>query len=1175
MCFFYTIILKPSEDFQTNKPALEQSLDEKHVRELQLSDRQAQIDSQMSEEVEKRLKTKEDVWDTFGALVPLPACVVELENQKILFYNQQFFNLLEIPQTGVGERRFQEFCVEPEACDRIKAHLQNGDRLEHYELRLKKQNGEVCGVLLFAKPTVYRGQPAAFAILTEINQEEHSSSLPHPQLAAVVEQAEDAIEITDNERQQFVALVENSPNFVAMSSPEGSILYLNESGGQLVGLERPDLALGQDIGDYLPKEAQTQLVLPTQERGTGEGQLQHCKTGQSIDVHWSYFPVRHKQSGDLLCFATIQRDITAQKQAERELRIRARQQAAVAQLGQQALAGNDLTTLMNEAAILVAQTLDVKYSKVLELLPNGEVFLLRAGVGWQAGLVGYALIGAQIHSQVGYTLQTQEPAIVEDFRIETRFSGPPLLHNHGCVSGISVIIPGQQQPFGVLGAYAKTQRAFTEDDIHFLQAIANVLATAIERKQAEARLNLMERAIASSSNGIAITDSDRPDNPLIYVNPAFETITGYTAGEAIGRNCRFLQGADTDRAAVGKLRTAIQEQRECRVVLKNYRKDGTPFWNELNISPVFDGEGYLTNFVGIQTDITERKRAEVALRESKERLNGILSSLDDVVWSMTPYTFTLLYLNPAAEKVYGRPVCDFLRDPNLWFEAIHPEDRERVRNEMDALMETKSLDTEYRIVRPDGTIRWLYARRHLIYQEDGTVLRIDGISTDVTERRRMEEKLLHDAFHDALIGLPNRASFIGKLDAAIRRTKQGEDYSFAVLFLDLDRFKVINDSLGHMVGDRLLVAIARRLETCLRPGDCLARLGGDEFTILLDTIQNVSEATDVAECIHQALEFPFNLNGYEIFTSASIGIALSATGYDRPEEILRDADTAMYRAKEQGRAGHAVFDVAMYDSAVALLQLETDLRWAIEREELRVYYQPIVSLGTGAIVGFEALVRWQHPEQGTISPDQFIPIAEETGLIIPLGMWVLRESCRQLHRWQQQFPRHSPLTMSVNLSGKQFSQPDLIEQIAKILQETQIVPGSLKLEITESGIMENTEAAGLLEQLKALNIKLSIDDFGTGYSSLSRLNQFPIHTLKIDRSFVNKIQEEGENGTIVQAIVTLAHSLGMDVIAEGVETTQQLSQLKGLHCEYGQGYFFAKPLPGEEVQHLIAIAPSP
>jgi len=449
---------------------------------------------------------------------------------------------------------------------------------------------------------------------------------------------------------------------------------------------------------------------------------------------------------------------------------------------------------------------------------------------------------------------------------------------------------------------------------------------------------------------------------------------------------------------------------------------------------------------------------------------------------------------------------------------------------------------------------------------------------NITKRKQLEEQLLHDAFHDQLTGLPNRALFMNRLSQAIQRTKRYRQssgpYLFAVLFLDLDRFKVINDSLGHTVGDQLLRAIACRLETCMRPGDTIARLGGDEFTILLDDIKDASSATHVAERIHKELTLPFNLGGHEVFTTASIGIVLSIEGGATPESLLRNADTAMYRAKVLGKSRYEVFDTEMHTRAVTLLQLETDLRRAIERQEFQIHYQPIVSLETGRIAGFEALVRWQHPQRGLVSPAEFIPLAEETGLIIPIGQWVLREACYQMRTWQMQFPTVPPLLISVNLSVKQFSQQDLVEQIDQILRESGLDARSLKLEITESVIMENVEAAtAKLSQLQALDIQLCVDDFGTGYSSLSYLHRFPINALKIDRSFVLNMGIKGEKWEIVRAIAALAQNLSMDMTAEGVEVMEQLAQLKVLKCKHGQGYLFSKPVNSEVAGALIAARP--
>ncbi|MDZ8225870.1 MULTISPECIES: EAL and GGDEF domain-containing protein [unclassified Nostoc] len=447
--------------------------------------------------------------------------------------------------------------------------------------------------------------------------------------------------------------------------------------------------------------------------------------------------------------------------------------------------------------------------------------------------------------------------------------------------------------------------------------------------------------------------------------------------------------------------------------------------------------------------------------------------------------------------------------------------------------------------------------------------------TEITERKRVESQLLYLAFHDALTGLPNRVAFINRLRRAIDYAKRHSDYLFAVLFIDLDRFKLINDSLGHIKGDQFLLAIANKLEICIRSIDTVARLGGDEFTILLEGIQDVSDAIKAVERIQQELALPFELDGQEMFATASIGIALSSTvKYEQPEEVLRDADTAMYRAKVLGRARYELFNSDMYANVLAKLQLESELRRAIEHLEFQVYYQPIISLTKGSILGFEALLRWQHPERGLLNPADFIPLAEESGLIFSIGSWVLNEACRQMQAWQM--CHHSNLLekISVNLSLKQFSQPNLIEQIRQVLRSTGLDAANLMLEITEGVIVENNnKTTAALLQLREMGIELSIDDFGTGYSSLGRLYNFPINVLKIDRSFISLMSVNSQNLEIIEIIITLAHKLGVDVLAEGVETKEQLALLRKLNCEYAQGNFFSVPLNSSAAEALIMTNP--
>jgi len=651
------------------------------------------------------------------------------------------------------------------------------------------------------------------------------------------------------------------------------------------------------------------------------------------------------------------------------------------------------------------------------------------------------------------------------------------------------------------------------------------------------------------------------------------------------------------------------------------------------------------------TDITKRKQIEAVLRESEERYALAAAAANDGLWDWNLKS-NKIYLSSRWVAMLGCKAEEIADHPDEWFRRIHPEDLQQFKKEMSAHLQgvTPHFENEHRMLHQDGTYRWMLSRGLAVRDQDGKAYRLAGSQTDITERKKTEAQLFHDALHDQLTGLPNRTLFIDRLGQLIKRTKQLHSRSsngvthpspslFAVLFLDLDRFKLINDSLGHVAGDQLLVAVARRLEACLRPVDTIARLGGDEFTILLEDIKDSSDATETAERIQRELALPFDLNGREIFVTVSIGIALSTRynpgegwgnhSYDQPEDILRDADTTMYRAKALGKARHEIFDADLHERAVNLLQLENDLRRALSDlwptvnaptvkgspaegalqgqalkevtlQELQIHYQPIVLLKTGKITGFEALIRWLHPEYGLIPLEKFIPVAEETGLIVPMGYWVIREACRQMVAWQSQFstllePSPNPasqqgtlaqaLTISVNLSSRQFLQPDLIAQIKQILKETGLNACNLKLEITESVIMKHAESVmSVLQQLRSLGIQLQVDDFGTGYSSLSYLHRFPIDTLKIDRSFVGSMGNEDKNNSgtpaansgatsIIGTIVMLAHNLGMDVVAEGVETAEQLARLRTLECEYGQGYFFSKPVDCQAARALIAAQP--
>lgn len=584
-------------------------------------------------------------------------------------------------------------------------------------------------------------------------------------------------------------------------------------------------------------------------------------------------------------------------------------------------------------------------------------------------------------------------------------------------------------------------------------------------------------------------------------------------------------------------------------------------------------------------NISDRKQMEIALRESEQRFRSLIENATDLI-IIIDINYNFQYVSPSVQKIFGEQSGKL--QGGSFFTNIHPDDLPMVNHALEKAIMSPFISQpplEYRL--KDNGEEW-----HILecvitnLLTDPTVNGIVINSYDITRQKIAEKQLLYDALHDSLTKLPNRTLFMDRLEQAIKYTERRKDYLFAVLLLDIDRFKFINESLGHEIGDQLLISITERLINSLRLVDTVARLGGDEFALLLENISGVSDVLHIVKRIQENIMQPIVLGSHEVFITASIGIVLSNTSDGVANHILRDADTAMYCAKSLGRGGYQIFCTSMHTHALNLLQLENDLRRALDsvknsqssiNSQFRVYYQLIVSLVEAKIIGFEALARWHHHERGMISPGEFIPIAEETGLIVPLGLLVLKEACHQLYEWQQLFPTHPPLTISVNLSVKQFSQPDLLERIDEILAETKIDGRSLKLEITESALMDDHESVmNILQGLKARNIQLCIDDFGTGYSSLSYLHRFPLNTLKIDRSFVTRMGMDNQIGEgnidpieIVRSIITLSHNLGIDVIAEGVETSEQMCQLQDLQCEYGQGFFFSKPIDKNEATILL------
>ena len=590
-------------------------------------------------------------------------------------------------------------------------------------------------------------------------------------------------------------------------------------------------------------------------------------------------------------------------------------------------------------------------------------------------------------------------------------------------------------------------------------------------------------------------------------------------------------------------------------------------WTSAQMEALVDLASLLEADITVRLDSSERRALENLVRMLGKAVENMQLGV-----TVTDTTGKIVYSNPAEARMHGFEVGELV---GKHARLLGPPESTRT---LDAqhIRQTTSWTRETVNVRKDGTRFPVLLWSDLVRDADGRTIGIVTCSEDITERKRSEQALREYAMRDALTGLPNRVHFLDRLTHAIGRSRVDPENRFSVLFLDLDRFKVVNDSLGHHVGDELLSVIANRLLGCLRPSDTVARFGGDEFAILLEEITGVDDAIRVAQRVQSSLAAPIQLHGYELFTSASIGIVLSSTAVEQPEYLWRSADMAMYRAKSRGTGQFEIFDRTMHADALARLQLETDLRRALERNEFRLHYQPVIDLTSGRVVGFEALLRWQHPVRGLVYPAEVIPVAEETGMIVRLGEWVLVEACRQLSVWHEDGTGMGPLWVGVNLSSKQLSQPNLLERVEAIVRESGIEPHMLKLEITESGIIENTEVATrTLRQLKALGVQLFMDDFGTGYSSLSYLHRLPLDALKIDRSFVSQMVRGDRHAQLVHTILQLARSVNLRVVAEGVSTPDQLELLREFGCEFAQGFLFSHALPPHQVEEFLRTGIAP
>ena len=719
----------------------------------------------------------------------------------------------------------------------------------------------------------------------------------------------------------------------------------------------------------------------------------------------------------------------------------------------------------------------------------------------------------------------------------------------------------------------KDKAAFGELDSHFnamslslKSGYAKLEEEIKERKQTEEALKKSEAFLNTVFDSIqdpfCIIDRDYR---IIRANEAYAQLKYKKLDDLIGKNCfetLLKRNSVCDDCIVQKTFLSVNS---CAKEKEVHALDGTRTWIAIHTYPVVDSAGEVSHVIEYTQDITERKRAEEALRESEERYALAARGANDGLWDWDLRT-NLVYYSIRWKSMLGYDEKNISGYPEEWFRRVHPDDRGEVEAKIAAHLSGRSehFESEYRIMHKDGMYRWVLNRGLAIRDLNGHAYRMAGSQTDITSKKTVDEQLIYNAFHDALTGLPNRALFMDRLQHMITVSKRRANEVYAVLFLDMDRFKIINDSLGHTVGDQILVVMGQKLSECLRPGDTVARLGGDEFAVLLHNINEVKDAVEVAERVHHKLSAPLLVKEHEVFSSVSIGIAMSSEHYERPEQVLRDADIAMYQAKARGSACHEIFDPKMHANILDRLQLEADMRGALDHKEFILFYQPIIDLKTHQLIAFEALVRWNHPTRGLIYPLEFISMAEENGLINTIGEWILRESCRELRMLQERYPKKPPLKMSVNISSKQFAQRDLASKVSAIIMETGIDAHTLALEITESMIMENVDTAvETMNHLRSMGVQIHIDDFGTGYSSLSYLHRFPIDAIKIDRTFINKLSADGKNKEIIQSILSLATSMHFDVIAEGVEMNHQLVNMQNMQCQFGQGFLISVPMePG-------------
>jgi diguanylate cyclase (GGDEF)-like protein/PAS domain S-box-containing protein len=949
--------------------------------------------------------------------------------------------------------------------------------------------------------------------------------------------AEEALRASE---ERFRALVANLSDAIAVVGDGGVLTFVGESVTKVLGY-RPHELLGMDVRDFVhPDDLERAEEMATKLLAHPGEPLTYEMRGRHVDGSWRWIEAtgtNHYETPSVRGAVFNFRDITERRASQVQLQSSEERFRRLVQHASDVVQIMDADSRITWVSPAVKQILGYEPDELIGKLgselchPDDYDTIYRAFVdlvdndGGDGGDGGDGTVS---------------------IRIETRTR-----HKDGSYVWVDAIVTNHLADRGLRGVVANYR------DIS-------------SRKETEHALRVSESRWRSVADASPIGIYELSAEPTItFVNERWQDITGMPDSKAIGGYWQSFIHPD-DREPMAQQWTSTGAQgKPFRGMLRVVRPDGAVRWLMSATEPLFDESGVVTGHVGTIDDITERL---VAQRDT-ERLSDIVEATSDLV-VISDRESRILYMNAAARHFFdldpSAPVDDFDFTPYTppWAQEVYLNDtRPQLRDE-------GIWSGEFAYYR-DGAEVPVSALFLAHRDSDGRIEYVSSVTRDISERKAFEERLEYQATHDPLTGLPNRTLFLDRLELALARSRRSSR-TVAVLFCDLDHFKVVNDSLGHGAGDRLLVALAQRLRDALRPGDTVARFGGDEFVILCDELATQQDAVYIAERIHRAVHEPLPIGSTEMFAAISIGIAF-ATRDTGPETMIRDADAAMYLAKERGRARYEVYDETMRATLVERLDIESALRRAITRHELRVVYQPTVDLVTGSIVGVEALLRWDHPERGLLVPHDFIDVAEETGLILPIGSWVIEQACRQAQRWQAGNP-DAHLLVSVNLSGRQLDDPTLIDTVRDVIERTGVDPNLLGLEITESVVMRDPQASTVtLQALKDLGVRLAVDDFGTGYSSLAYLRRFPVDLLKVDRAFVDGLDPDtgdAEDRAIVAAVVSLAHTLGMEAIAEGVETAAQLAELRALGCDMAQGYFIAKPLTAPALDDLLTRRPS-